>query len=121
MVNSLKEYNSLSTSSDSDYCCKTDEIKMLGQDVNLLNVSKDNCQSEKKADGRWIGMLRFRHQGIKWLEKALDRLQTGADFPKISLAELCNDLIQQGKPIKVFYISVHWLDVNSFDDLDLAV
>ena len=121
VVDSLKKYDSLSGSPDYAYCCTTDEIKMFGQDVNLLNVSKDSCQSETKADGRWIGMLRFHSQGRKWLEEALDRLQTGADFPQMSLADLCNYLIQQGKPIKVFYIRGHWLDVNSLDDLDLAV
>ncbi len=65
-------------------------------------------------------MLRFRSQGRQWLEAALSELQTQDNFNTMSLTDLCNYLIKQGKPIKVLYIRGHWLDVNSLDDLDLA-
>jgi phosphoenolpyruvate phosphomutase len=47
-------------------------------------------------------------------------LQKQPEFNCMGIPELCNYLIQQGKPIKVLYIRGNWLDVNSLDDLDLA-
>ncbi len=120
VVDSAINNKSLSGSPDYAYCSAPDELSVFKQDVNLLQICKTTSNSEKKAHGRWIGMLRFRSQGRQWLEAALSELQTQNNFNTMSLTDLCNYLIKQGKPIKVLYIRGHWLDVNSLDDLDLA-
>ncbi|MDJ0733357.1 MAG: phosphoenolpyruvate mutase [Nostocaceae cyanobacterium] len=120
VVDSAMNNPSVSGSPDYAYCSAPDELSLFGQDVNLLHICKTTSNSETQAHGRWIGMLRFRTQGRKWLEAALSELQTQDDFNTMSLADACNYLIKQGKPIKVLYIRGHWLDINSLDDLDLA-
>jgi phosphoenolpyruvate phosphomutase len=74
-----------------------------------------------KACGRWIGMLRARGEGIEWLNAALTDLKTQPNFQLMGIPDLCNYLIDQGKPIRVIYINGHWLDVNSLEDLERAV
>ena len=120
VVDSAIQNHSLSGSPDYAYCSAPDELSLFEQDVNLLEITKTTDHSEKKANGRWIGLLRFRSQGRQWLEDALCQLQTRDNFNTLTLTDLCNYLIKQGKPIKVLYIRGHWLDVNSLDDLDLA-
>ncbi|MFQ4144897.1 phosphoenolpyruvate mutase [Chlorogloeopsis sp. ULAP02] len=120
VVDSVKQSKSVSGSPDYAYCSAPDELSLFGQNVDLLQISKAMQTQNQQSHGRWVGMLRFRSQGRQWLEEALHELQTQADFNSMSMADLCNYLIAQGKPIKVIYIRGHWLDVNSLDDLDLA-
>jgi phosphoenolpyruvate phosphomutase len=120
VVDSAIPQQSLSGSPDYAYCSAPDQLSLFKQDVNLLEISPYNSYLAKPANGRWIGLLRFRSQGRQWLETALEELQQQDNFQTMNLSDLCNYLIKQGKPIKVLYIRGHWLDVNSLDDLDLA-
>ncbi|MGJ5633589.1 phosphoenolpyruvate mutase [Nostoc sp. CALU 1950] len=120
VVDSVANNKSVSGSPDYAYCSIPDDLSLFGQDVNLLGVSKTTQTQLGKSSGRWIGMLRLRSQGREWLSEALKELQKRPDFNSLGLPELCNYLIEQGKPIKVLYIRGNWLDVNSLDDLDLA-
>jgi len=54
------------------------------------------------------------------VSQALDELKKRPDFNTMGMPELCNYLVEQGKPIKVLYIHGHWLNVNSIDDIDRA-
>jgi len=120
VVDSATNSRSVSGSPDYAYCSTPDDFSLFGQNVDLLHVSKATQTARGQANGRWIGMLRLRSQGRQWLDEALQELQTRPDFNRMGMPELCNYLIEQGKPIKVLYIRGHWLDVNSLDDLDLA-
>ncbi|BAZ38248.1 putative methylisocitrate lyase [Calothrix sp. NIES-4101] len=124
VVDSAMKNKSTSGSPDYAYCSQADELSLFGQDVNLLQISKnkqiESNQNYNKSHGRWIGMLRCQGQGRQWVEAALCQLQAQPEFNKMNLADLCNHLISQGKTIKVLYIRGHWLDINSLDDLDLA-
>ncbi|MDZ8134413.1 MAG: phosphoenolpyruvate mutase [Nostoc sp. DedQUE04] len=120
VVDSVANSKSVSGSPDYAYCSITDDLSLFGQDVNLLNVSKTTQTQLGNSSGRWIGMLRLRSQGRQWVSEALNELQKRPEFNSLGLPELCNYLIEQGKPIKVLYIRGNWLDVNSLDDLDLA-
>ena len=107
-------------SPDYAYCSLPDERSLFGQEVNLLGISNAEQTEYGKPCGRWIGMLRLRAQGRQWLSEALNKLKKRQDFNRLGMPELCNYLVEQGKPIKVLYINGHWLDVNSLDDLDRA-
>lgn len=120
VVDSVMNNKSVSGSPDYAYCSIADDLSIFGQDVNLLHISKTRETELKKYSGRWIGMLRLRSQGKQWVSEALNELQKQPEFNNMGIPELCNYLIQQGKPIKVLYIRGNWLDVNSLDDLDLA-
>ncbi|ARV58117.1 phosphoenolpyruvate mutase [Nostocales cyanobacterium HT-58-2] len=120
VVDSVTNNKQVSGSPDYAYCSIPDDLSLFGQDVNLLHISKATQTQWGQSCGRWIGMLRLRSQGRQWLDEALVELQTRTDFHQLGMPELCNYLIEQGKPIKVVYIRGNWLDINSLDDLDLA-
>lgn len=105
---------------DYAYCSAADDRSLFDQDVNLLHI----CHAQKTqfgpASGRWVGMLRFRGEGIKWLSQAIDEIKTKPNFNQMGIPDLCNHLVQQGRPIKTLYINGHWLDINALDDLDRA-
>ena len=73
------------------------------QDVKLLHISKATSTELGKFCGRWVGMLRLRGEGKKWLSQALDELKTRPDFDRMGMPELCNYLVEQGKSIKVLF------------------
>ena len=65
-------------------------------------------------------MMHVRKEGRNWIEEAIRELKSSPNFKKLTLPDLLNYIIEQGKIINVHYISGHWLDVNSIDDIDRA-
>jgi phosphoenolpyruvate phosphomutase len=120
VVDSARFERSTSGNPDYAYCSAPDDRSIFNQDVNLLEIAKTTTNQSGQACGRWIGMLRSRAIGREWIEEALTKLQQEKNFALMSMADLANFLIKQGRPIKVLYINGHWLDINSLEDLDLA-
>jgi phosphoenolpyruvate phosphomutase len=120
IVDSALNNPNMSGSPDYAYCSKDDDRSPFMQDVTLTQVSCSTDESDKKPSGYWIGMMRVRKQGREWLDSALDELKSAPNFNTLTLPDLLNHLIKQGKPINVHYIDGHWLDVNSLDDIDRA-
>lgn len=105
---------------DYAYCSAADDRSLFDQNVNLLHVCHAKETQFGPASGRWVGMLSFRGEGKKWLSQAIDEMKTKPNFKRMSIPDLCNHLVQQGRPIKTLYINGHWLDINALDDLDRA-
>ena len=120
IVDSALDNPHMSGSPDYAYCSKDDDRSPFMQDVTLTQVSSSSNEDNKQPSGFWIGMMRVRKEGRKWIEAAIDELKSSTDYEKFTLPDLLNHLIQQGKPINVHYIDGHWLDVNSLDDIDRA-
>jgi len=120
VVDSALDNPNISGSPDYAYCSKNDDRSPFMQDVTLSQVSSSANESDKKPSGYWIGMMRVRKQGREWIEAAFEELKSASNFNELTLPDLLNHLIQQGKPINVHYIDGHWLDVNSLDDIDRA-
>ncbi len=120
IVDSALDNPNISGSPDYAYCSKDDDRSPFMQNVTLTQVSSSATESRKSPSGYWIGMMRVRQQGREWLEAALEELKSESNFNDLTLPDLLNYLIQQGKPINVHYIDGHWLDVNSLDDIDRA-
>ena len=120
VVDSALDNPNLSGSPDLVYCSAADDRSPFMQDVILESLSTSNNKHRKKPSGYWIGMMRIRKLGRKWIEKALKELSKRDDFDELTLPDLLNYLIKKGKPINVHYINGHWLDVNSLDDIDRA-
>ncbi len=118
VVDSALDNPNLSGSPDLAYCNKADDRSPFMQNVTLEKLG--SVTGRKKPTGYWIGMMRVRKRGRKWLEKALKELQKRKDFDTLTLPDLLNYLVEKGKPVNVHYIDGHWLDVNSLDDIDRA-
>ena len=108
------------TSGDFVCCSEPDDRSMWGQAVTLKAISSDEPLASGRVDGRWIGMLHVKREGRQWLEEALNELQSHANFAQLGLPDLLNSLVARGKPVHVWYVHGHWLDVNSIKDLESA-
>lgn len=118
VVDSALDNPNLSGAPDLAWCSRQDDRSPFMQDVMLEKLGENT--GKKKPSGYWIGMLRIRGKGRKWIEKALKELGNRDDFNTQTIPDLLNHLIEKGKPINVHYIDGHWLDVNSLDDIDRA-
>ncbi|MFT7458916.1 MAG: phosphoenolpyruvate phosphomutase [Planctomycetota bacterium] len=120
VVDSKLETSHISGAPDYSYCSKEDDRSLLKQEVFLKHVSEVKESSHGEPSGRWIGMLKVNPTGRIWLHEALEELNTHEDFNSLTMPDLLNYLVEQGKEIHVHYINGHWLDVNSLDDIDRA-
>lgn len=120
VVDSALDNPNISGAPDYAWCSREDDRSPFMQDVNLTRLSSVREGSGQAPSGYWIGMMRVRKAGRQWIDAALDELKTAAGFNTLTLPDLLNHLIKQGKSIQAHYIDGHWLDVNSLADLDRA-
>ncbi len=76
-----------------------------------------------KADqihGEWIGLLKASAKGAEKIRTALSELAKRPDFNKLRFDDLFKHLLASGNTVKVVYITGHWLDVDSLEDLSAA-
>lgn len=105
---------------DFAWCSEADDRSSWGQAVRLRHISSSSGQDAQAPHGRWIGLVRFRGIGREWLTNALTRLRARDDFSTLGVPQLINHLIETGRPVQVWYVHGHWLDVNSVRDLERA-
>ncbi len=120
VVDSALDNPNISGAPDFAYCSKADDRSPFMLNVTLNHICSSKKFKNKKPSGYWIGMMRIRKKGRTWIEKAIKELSKRDDFDSLTLPDLLNYLIEEGKPINVHYIDGHWLDVNSLDDIDRA-
>ena len=120
IVDSALNNSSTTGSPDLAYCSQNDDRSPFMQNIILKELSSVIKTGNKKPSGHWIGMMRVRKEGRNWIEEAIRELKPSPNFKKLTLPDLLNYIIEQGKIINVHYISGHWLDVNSIDDIDRA-
>ncbi len=118
VVDSALDNPNLTGAPDLAYCSRQDDRSPFMQDVMLKGLGEKS--SKQKPSGYWIGMMRVRTRGRKWIAKALKELRKRDDFDTLTIPDLLNYLLEKDKPINVHYIDGHWLDVNSLDDIDRA-
>ncbi|MFO1436032.1 MAG: phosphoenolpyruvate mutase [Gammaproteobacteria bacterium] len=120
VVDSVARDTTLSGSPDYAWCSAPDNRAVIDRDIMLKCVAKTAQTNLGSSHGRWIGMLRVRGEGRRWLQDALTELKRRDDYHTLGIPNVLNHLIAQGRPVRVVYISGHWLDVNSLEDLDRA-
>ncbi|MEM7467044.1 MAG: phosphoenolpyruvate mutase [Pseudomonadota bacterium] len=102
---------------DFAYCSERDDRSSWGQAVSLKKISH---ACEEQFDGRWIGMLRAKGEGVEWIAAAMNSLEAQTSFANMGVPDLLNEIIAAGHDVRVWYIHGHWLDVNSAEDLERA-
>jgi phosphoenolpyruvate phosphomutase len=105
---------------DLAWCSAPDNRAMYQQKVALQRVSPEPAWQGRPPDGRWIGMLRARGAGAQRLRDALATLERRADFARLGLPDLLNQLVADGPAPQVQYVNGHWLDLNNVADLERA-
>jgi len=75
--------------------------------------------SKAQSCGEWIGLARFTAQGAAWLRQELDLIETEGKLGGMDMPMLITRLAAK-HPVFVHYITGHWLDVDTLDDLSNA-
>lgn len=105
---------------DLAWCSAPDNRAMYQQKVTLEHVSPASEWQGRAPSGRWVGMLRAKGRGAGQLRRALATLEQRDDFNSLGLPDLLNQLIADGHPPQVQYVTGHWLDINNLADLERA-
>ncbi len=103
------------------WCSAPDNRAMYQQTVSLEAVSSSPGAVGRPPEGRWIGLLRVKGDGRRVLLDSLNRLKAQPDFAAMGMPELLTEMARNGHAPQVQYISGHWLDLNSIDDLQRAI
>ncbi len=74
----------------------------------------------EQVHGEWIGLVKSSSRGSRALRAALAELAGRPDFKALGLDDLFRHLLAAGQPIRVLYITGHWLDVDNLEDLSAA-
>jgi phosphoenolpyruvate phosphomutase len=120
VVDSAFKATRISGTPDYAYCSQPDDRSIFSQEILLQRVSEVEIPDDGAPSGRWIGMLKLRAQGRRWLEEALTELKQQDDFNRLTIPDLLNFLVDKGNQVHVLYINGHWLDVNDLGDIDRA-
>jgi phosphoenolpyruvate phosphomutase len=113
-----KERSAMDTCRDFVTTTRPYSIKYDESDVFLTGLAHD--LPAQKTHGEWIGLLRCSGKGSDILAETLRQLSARADFKKLRFDALFEDLLHKGVPVKVCYITGHWLDVDRLEDLAQA-
>jgi len=105
---------------DLAWCSAPDNRAMYAQKVTLERVTSEREWQGRPPDGRWIGMMRVRGAGAERLRNTIRSLAQRDDFDRLGLPELLNRLVEDGHAPQVQYVSGHWLDINTIEDLERA-
>ena len=106
-------------SPDVAYCSQNDNRSPFMQNITLKKLSS-KIEGDIEPSGHWIGMMRVRKDGRRWIETAINELKTSSNFKELTIPDLLNHIIENGNTVNVHYINGHWLDVNSINDIDAA-
>ncbi len=120
VVDSLAAATPPSGTPDYVYCDRPDDRAMFMRPVALQRVESGQVPDQGRPAGRWVGMMKVSGGGRAQLEEALTALEQQDDFDQLAMPDLLNCLVRQGRVVTVLYVTGHWLDVNSIDDLSLA-
>lgn len=93
-------------------------IKYNEDEVFLREMSP--AMPPDRVDGEWIGLLKATPKGTTAIKSALEELAGRSDFRSLQLDDLFNHLVRAGHPVKVIFVTGHWLDVDNLEDLSQA-
>ena len=119
IVDSALDNPNMTGSPDVAYCSQNDDRSPFMQNITLKKLSS-KIEGDIEPSGHWIGMMRVRKDGRRWIETAINELKTSSNFKELTIPDLLNHIIENGNTVNVHYINGHWLDVNSINDIDAA-
>ena len=83
-------------------------------------IEMNPALSREKIHGEWIGLLKANARGTEKIRQALEQLKQRRDFMSLRFDELFRQLLAEGAKVSVVYVTGHWLDVDSLEDLSSA-
>jgi phosphoenolpyruvate phosphomutase len=120
VVDSSPAASTSSNVRDYAYCSGADDRDLFGRQVVLRRMADVDIVDGQSAEGRWVGLLRVRGDGVATLRATLNELAARPDFDGLGMPALLNALIDGGQAIEVQYVHGHWRGVNDLEDFRLA-
>ncbi|MBI2432671.1 MAG: phosphoenolpyruvate mutase [Candidatus Hydrogenedentes bacterium] len=71
-------------------------------------------------NGEWIGLCKTSAKGTAIVKAAIEEMQQREDFRALQLYDLFNHIVSQNHPVRVMFITGHWVDVDNLHDLARA-
>jgi phosphoenolpyruvate phosphomutase len=119
VVDSSQSHTSNPSVRDFAYCSASDDRALFGQKTLLRRISSGKPDTAP-ADGRWIGVLSVRGEGVARLRTMLAELRLHGEFDALDMPALINALVDAGEAVEVQYVHGHWCGVNDLDDFRRA-
>ena len=119
-----------STVRDFAFCSRSDDRDFFGSGALLQRVASladdvagtpARTSGPLTPQGRWIGMLHVRRQGLARLKSVMAVLRARPDFDSLDVPALLNALVADGATVQVVYVHGHWRSVNDLEELRHAV
>jgi phosphoenolpyruvate phosphomutase len=88
------------------------------QTVHLCRIAHDLPPGE--VHGEWMGFVKIAARARAGVRAILDELLADPAHRLLKVPGLLNELVRRGQPVRVFYTSGHWLDVDSLADVTQA-
>jgi L-glutamine-phosphate cytidylyltransferase len=97
-------------------------------DVESFSVNEKSCidnigqkvESLNGIEAQYIGLMRFRDEGVKSLISILEKLKGTKQFDKMYMTDLLMEMIESGSCLTASFHKNSWLEIDSVDDLRLA-
>lgn len=118
-----------STVRDFAYCSRSDDRGLFGTPALLQRVvsgtaggaaAEQRAAPQADAQGRWIGLLHVRREGLMRLKSVMAGLRAQPDFDTLDMPALLNALVADGAAVEVSYVHGHWRGVNDLEDFRRA-
>ena len=119
VVDSSQSHTSNPSVRDFAYCTASDDRALFGQKTLLRRICSGKPDTAP-PDGRWIGLLSVRGEGVARLRTMLAELRLHSEFDTLDMPALINALIDAGEAIEVQYVHGHWCGVNDLEDFRRA-
>jgi phosphoenolpyruvate phosphomutase len=84
--------------------------------VKKMEFSSPNAE----YDGEWIGVMKLSEKGAESARQFINENRESPQFQSLDVRDLINWYVENEIPVKIQYISGHWVDVNNISDLTLA-
>ena len=86
--------------------------------VDLVEMSER--LGPDQIDGEWMGFLKISAAGLPTLREILAELLDQPANLTATMSLLVNELLRRGHGVRVLYMTGHWLDVDSLEDVIAA-
>ena len=101
------------------------ESLRLNKDGNITSIGQP-IQSVDEVEGQYIGLMKFKGIGIKWLLDTYDRARSdyGDDsggFRNMYMTDLLQLMIDYGHVVKPVCTERGWVEIDSVSDYELAL
>lgn len=101
------------------YASKPNHSSALFED-DIVLLRAEYGPRPPDCQGEWTGMLKLEPAGLSKAKAYINAKRSAADWNKLRIIDMLNDLVEGGASVRVQYVMGNWADVNTLTDLHSA-